>query len=81
MSNLIIMYMTVFIALIFALAAFSAFAIGFMLGYKQEDRRLAKRTRQFKTGETEESDKEKKAKKDWKNFLEYDGTVSDNRTF
>lgn len=81
MSNTIIMYMTVFIALIFVLAAFAVFAIGFLLGYKCEDKRLAKRNQQFEARKAEESDKEKKAKKDWKNFLEYDGTVSDNTTF
>lgn len=65
-------YMTIFIALIFVFVAFAVFAIGFLLGYKSEDNQIMKRKQQ---SEIQESDKEKKAKKEWKKFLEYDGTT------
>ena len=64
-------YMIIFIALIFVFVAFAVFAIGFLLGYKSEDNRIMKRKQQT---EIQESDKEKKAKKEWKKFLEYDGS-------
>ena len=67
--------MTIFIVLIFILMAFAVFAIGFLIGYKSEDNRILKRKQQIEIKEIKESDKEKKAKKDWKKFLEYDGSV------
>lgn len=67
-----IVYMTIFIVLFFTLMAFAVFAIGFLLGYKSEDNRIVKRKQQT---EIQESDKEKKAKQEWKKFLEYDGTT------
>ena len=54
------------------LTAFAVFSIGFLIGYKSEDNRILKRKQ---LAEIKESDKEKKAKKDWKKFLEYDGSV------
>lgn len=54
------------------LMAFAVFSIGFLIGYKSEDNRILKRKQ---LAEIKESDKEKKAKKDWKKFLEYDGSV------
>ncbi len=75
MDKLILIYLTIFIALIFLLMAFAVFAIGFLIGYKSEDNRILKRKQQAEIKEIKESDKEKKAKKDWKKFLEYDGSV------
>ncbi len=72
MDKLILIYLTIFIVLIFMLIAFAVFAIGFLIGYKSEDNRILKRKQ---LAEIKESDKEKKAKKDWKKFLEYDGSV------
>ena len=72
MDKLILIYLTIFIVLIFMLMAFAVFSIGFLIGYKSEDNRILKRKQM---AEIKESDKEKKAKKDWKKFLEYDGSV------
>ena len=72
MDKLILIYLTIFIVLIFMLMAFAVFSIGFLIGYKSEDNRMLKRKQ---LAEIKESDKEKKAKKDWKKFLEYDGSV------
>jgi len=74
MNEMAIVYMTVFIGLAFALMAFAVFVIGFLLGYKGEDKRALKRMQQTSNKETRESDQEKKAKKEWKKFLEYDGS-------
>lgn len=81
MDNLVITYMMIFIVLIFAFVAFAVFAIGFLIGYRSEDKRLSKRNQQAEIRNIQESDKEKKAKKDWKKFLEYDGTTPDNSEF
>ncbi len=75
MDKLILIYLTIFIALIFLLMAFAVFVIGFLIGYKSEDNRILKRKQLAEIKEIKESDKEKKAKKDWKKFLEYDGSV------
>ncbi len=75
MNNLISIYITIFIVLVFILMTFAVFAIGFLIGYKSEDNRILKRKQQTAIKEIIESDKEKKAKKDWKKFLEYDGSV------
>lgn len=75
MSNSVTICIAIFIVLIFMLMAFAVFAIGFLLGYKSEDKRLLKRNQQAEIRDIQESDKEKKAKKDWKKFLEYDGTT------
>lgn len=75
MNNLITIYMTIFIVLIFLMIAFAVFAIGFLIGYKSEDNRILKRNQQLEIKEIKESEREKKSKKDWKRFLEYDGSV------
>jgi len=67
--------MTILIALVFMLMAFAIFAIGFLIGYKSEDNKIIKRKQQLELKEIPESEKEKKAKKEWKNFLEYDGSA------
>jgi len=75
MNNSITIYMTILIALVFMLMAFAIFAIGFLIGYKSEDNKIIKRKQQLELKEIPESEKEKKAKKEWKNFLEYDGSA------
>lgn len=75
MDNLIVFYMAFLIGLIFVLMAFAIFTIGFFIGYKSEDKRIFKKKQQMEFKEIQESDKEKKAKKEWKKFLEYDGSA------
>ncbi len=75
MNNLITIYMTIFLVLIFMLMAFAVFAIGFLIGYKSEDNRILKRNQQTKIKEKQENDRENKSQKEWKRFLEYDGSV------
>lgn len=75
MNETAVVYMTIFIGLAFTLMAFAVFAIGFLLGYKNEDKRVLQKNQQTYIKEAQESDKEKKAKKEWKKFLEYDGTT------
>ena len=52
--------------------AFAVFAIGFLMGYKKEDKRIKTKNRNMDFGD---EIKEEKAKKDWKRFLEYDGSI------
>lgn len=75
MNNLVCIYMTIFIVLFFLLMAFAVFAIGFLIGYKHEDSKILKKSVQTEIKDIKESDQEKKSKKDWKRFLEYDGSV------
>lgn len=64
----------ILVVITFMLMAFAVFAIGFLIGYKREDKKIWFNKRQNEIQETEESDKEKKAKQEWKNFLKYDGS-------
>lgn len=75
MNNLVCIYMTIFIVLIFLLMVFAVFAIGFLIGYKREDSKILRKSVQTEIKDIKESDREKKNKKDWKRFLEYDGSV------
>ena len=54
------------------LMAFAVFAIGFLMGYKKEDKRIKTKNRNM---DFDDEIKEEKAKKDWKRFLEYDGSI------
>ena len=74
MDNLVIITALLSV-LIFLLALFSIFAIGFLIGYKRQDKKIKNREMEFVTKEIHESDKEKKAKKEWRKFLEYDGSA------
>ena len=47
----------------------------FFIGYKYEDREIKLKKENIDTKEIVESDKEKKAKKEWRKFLEYDGST------
>lgn len=75
MNNTIFMLFTIVGFLACALVIFALFAIGFLIGYRQEDRRLARHKNKKKAVE---SDEEKKLKKEWKKFLEYDGSAPQN---
>ncbi len=59
--------------LAFLLLVFALFAIGFLIGYLFEEKRISKKT--YTVDEISESDEEKKAKREWKNFLKYDGSA------
>ncbi|MBR6502282.1 MAG: hypothetical protein IKT42_02460 [Clostridia bacterium] len=71
MNNLVVIT-ALFSVLIFLLALFSIFAIGFLVGFKIEDKKLR---REKSSPDLKESEKEKKAKKEWRKFLEYDGSA------
>ena len=55
---------------------FLLFALGFLIGYKREEKTLSKNSVCKNDNEAGISEKEKKAKKDWDNFLKYDGSVN-----
>lgn len=76
MDNFVVLNMMILITITFILMAVAFFAIGYFIGYKCEDRKLLKR-KQGEDDKYEESDQEKKAKKEWKKFLEYDGSAPD----
>ena len=78
MDSMIIVYMTIFVALAFVLMTFAVFAIGFLIGYKNEDKKFQRNKQNIEIKETQESETEKKAKKEWKNFLKYDGSSPQN---
>lgn len=59
----------------FALMAFGAFAVGFFIGYKREDKKALRRKRESEIDIKRESEEERKSKKEWKKFLEYDGST------
>ena len=62
------------------LLLFSLFAVGFFIGYCYEEKRITKK--QLNKSEEDkffESEEEKKIKRDWKNFLKYDGSAADSR--
>lgn len=75
MDNTVFMIFIMTIFLIFGLILFALFAIGFVIGYKIEDRRLIKKKRFAQDKPIQESAEEKKSKKEWKKFLEYDGST------
>lgn len=77
MDNFVVLNMIFLIAIAFMLMAFAVFAMGFLIGYKMEDKRSSKRKQGADNNKYEESDQEKKAKKEWKKFLEYDGSAPD----
>ena len=77
MNTSVFIILVIVTFLVCLLAVFALFAIGFLLGYKLEDRRLSKGKAKITC---EDSEEEKKLKKEWKNFLEYDGTTPQNYT-
>lgn len=79
MSDMAVVYTMLFMGMAFVLMTFALFVIGFLLGYKKEDRKILEKKHQDKNNEALESDREKKAKKEWKKFLEYDGSAPELR--
>lgn len=75
MNNFVMIYTTLFAVAAVCLMAFAVFAIGFLIGYKTEEKKILKRNMQHETKELQENENEKKAKKEWKKFLEYDGSI------
>lgn len=75
METFVVVNIMVYLIVAFALMAFGVFVIGFLIGYKREDKRLSNTKHQKKIIEEKESEKERKAKKEWKKFLEYDGST------
>ena len=72
MENIMIVYTAVFMIFAFIFIAFGVFSMGFLIGYKNEENKSFIKKQDKIAIET---DKEKKAKKDWKKFLEYDGSM------
>ncbi len=75
METFVVLNIFVYLIVAFALMALGVFVIGFLIGYKSEDKKILKRKQQKGITEAQESEKEKKAKKEWKKFLEYDGST------
>ncbi len=75
METFIVLNILIYLIVAFALMAFGVFVIGFLVGYKSEDKRILKRKKQKEITEVQESEKERKTKKEWKKFLEYDGST------
>lgn len=75
MENIVVIcaVMSAFFALL--LIAFAVFVIGFLMGYRREDKQILKKSQHNGDCENQESEEEKKAKREWKNFLKYDGTT------
>lgn len=67
--------LTVFLIVIFMFSA--VFTIGFFVGYKNEERKICK-SKRADYDFSEETEQEKKAKREWNNFLKYDGSVLEN---
>ena len=75
METFVVLNVVIYLIVAFLLMTFGVFVIGFLVGYKREDKRLMKQEHQKQTVEITESDREKQAKKEWKKFLEYDGSA------
>lgn len=78
MERFVVLNVVIYLIVAFALMAFGVFAIGFFVGYKSEDKKILK-GKAKEIIETQESEKEIKAKKEWKKFLEYDGSAPGGR--
>lgn len=67
--------MAIAVIINFLLVAIAIFGIGFFVGYKIEDKKTKKKIKNSEVKEIEESENEKKIKKEWRKFLEYDGST------
>ena len=74
MGDIGFLFMMFFCLISFVLMAFAVFSIGFVLGYKKESKNVLKRSFQAKEQKVN-NEKEENAKREWKKFLEYDGSV------
>ena len=72
MENLAVVGMILIGFFSFCLIAFAVFIIGFFIGFKAEGKRILKKTHQ---NENDTDKLHKNSKNEWKNFLEYDGSV------
>ncbi len=72
--NSFVIFNMIIIMMAFVLMAFAVFTIGFLFGYKIEDRKIFNKREETVGMKNEESEQERKAKKEWKKFLEYDGS-------
>lgn len=61
------------------LIIFALFAIGFLMGYKHEEKRISNKSYADYENNIFESEKEKKSKEEWKNFLKYDGSAPNSQ--
>ncbi len=61
------------------LIIFALFVIGFLIGYKHEEKKILSKTHTNYENGIFESEQEKKSKEEWKNFLKYDGSAPNNR--
>ncbi len=76
MNNTVVICTVISAFFAFLIIAFAIFAIGFLIGYKHEEKKIIKRTFEKNEHLTQETEEEKKAKKEWKKFLEYDGSAT-----
>ena len=74
MNNSVV-FMAIAVIINFLLVAIAIFGIGFFVGYKIEDKKTKKKIKNSEVKEIEESENEKKIKKEWRKFLEYDGST------
>lgn len=75
METFIALNIIIYLIVAFALMTFGIFVIGFLIGYKSEEKKILKRQQQKVNTEIKESEKERKAKNEWKKFLEYNGST------
>ena len=74
MNNLVIVCASLCALLVFALLIFSLFVIGFLIGYYFEEKKFSKRGKEKVS--IAESEEDKKAKREWKKFISYDGSTT-----
>lgn len=75
MNNTIIICTFFCVLLALLLLIFSLFAIGFLIGYRCEEKKIFKRLHKCDENSSYKCDEDTKAKKDWKKFLSYDGST------
>ena len=75
MESFTILYMVFFYVIALVLMTFAVFMIGFLIGFKTEDRRIKAKKYTNENKNFNENTNDEKAKKEWKKFLEYDGSI------
>lgn len=75
MNNIVVIGAAIAALLVIFLIVFSLFAIGFFIGFYFEEKRVIKKTHIKEEKENYESEEEKKSKREWKKFLNYDGSA------
>lgn len=78
MNELVLMCTIVSVFLMIFLMAFAIFTIGFLIGYKREEKKIISTKKQEEFG-IQETEEEKKIRREWKNFLKYDGSAIENQ--